>query len=81
MGDKNRLTAAVQMEIDRFVEREMSVTISELYHQRSAEELLAFLTDETKLATPRKWFPWGPGPWLRAVRGAPRAWQIVMRSS
>ena len=52
MGDKNRLTAAVQMEIDRFVEREMSVTISELYHQRSAEELLAFLTDETKLATP-----------------------------
>ena len=52
MGDKNRLTAAVQMEIDRFVEREMSVTISELYHQRSAEELLAFLTDETKLASP-----------------------------
>ena len=38
MGDKNRLTAAVQMEIDRFVEREMSVTISELYHKRSAEE-------------------------------------------
>ena len=46
------LTAAVQMEIDRHVERQIAKADDQLDRQQTAEELRQFLTDETKLATP-----------------------------
>lgn len=52
MSYERSLTFAAQVEIDRYVEQQAAKAAAQLDRQQTADELLAFLTDDTKLITP-----------------------------
>lgn len=52
MSYERSLTYAAKMEIDRYVEQQIAKADAQLDRQQTAEELLEFLLDGTKLATP-----------------------------
>ena len=52
MRHQRSMTAAIQAEIDRYVERQIAKANEQLDRRQTAQELRQFLTDGTKMATP-----------------------------